>query len=169
MRRPVPTHSISVLVHATIGSIIPPHRAMCRATWSGLKTWMSTASGVTLRAMVTSGCRIKLTWVGHRTATGIGSGLILGDGLGLKTSPGATLRSTMAAGSITTIIGDGRPDRSTFARTILLRWSHGSAARDGVLESDLVVAMATDGARLDSVSRSFRGMARVLVTSIAST
>src|SRR5437764_12631463 len=151
MRRPVPTHSISGPPDATSGSIIPPHRAMCRPTWSGLRTWMSTASGVTLLAMVTSGCRIKLTWVGHRTATGIGSGLILGDGLGLKTSPGATLRSTMAAGSITTIIGDGRLDRSTFARTILPRWSHGSAAQDGDLVSASPADMDMDGASYDSL------------------
>ena len=108
---------------------------------------MSTASGVTLRAMVTSGCRIKLTQVGHRTATGIGSGLILGDGLGLKTSPGATLRSTMAAGCTTTTIGDGRLGQSMSVRTILRRWSRGLAVLAGASESALAEATATDGAR----------------------
>src|SRR5213080_1118600 len=94
---------------------------------------------------------------GLRIATATGRGLIRGDGPGLKTSLGVTLRSTTDAGSITTTIGDGRLARSMIARTTLPRCLRGSEARDGVLELDSVVAMATDGAHWASVSRSFLG------------
>src|SRR6266536_624123 len=94
---------------------------------------------------------------GLHIATATGHGWIHGDGPGLKTRPGVMRRSTMDAGSITTTIGDGRLDRSMLARTTRPRWLRGSAARDGVLGLDSVVAMATDGARWASVSRSFLG------------
>src|SRR5881398_891330 len=94
---------------------------------------------------------------GLHIGTATGHGLIRGDGPGLKTSLGVMLRSTTDAGSITTTTGDGRLDRSMLARTTRPRWLRGSAARDGVLELDSVVAMATDGAHWASVSRSFLG------------
>src|SRR6266700_5079780 len=89
---------------------------------------------------------------GLHIATATGSGLIHGDGPGLKMSLGVMPRSTTDAVSITTTIGDGRPVRSTFARTTHRRWSHGSAAQAGVLVLDSVAAMVTAGARWASRS-----------------
>src|SRR5260370_20247302 len=80
----------------------------------------------------TCGFRAALMPVGRHIATATGSGSPRGDGPGLKTSLGDTLRSTMAAGCTTTISGDGRLDRSTSAPTILQRWSPGSVEAGAV-------------------------------------
>src|SRR5229473_646217 len=96
---------------------------------------MNTAPGVMFLNTGTCGFRAALMPVGRHIATAIGSGFPHGDGPGLKTSRGDTLRSTMAAGSTTTISGDGRLVRSTSARTTLLRWSRGSAEAGAVVSA----------------------------------
>src|SRR6266496_1356091 len=96
-----------------------------------MKISTNTVRGAILPITVTSGCPVPSGWVGRLIATDTGSGSARGARPGLKTSPGDTLHSTMAAGFITTIIGDGRLAQSMFARTTLQRWSPGSVARDG--------------------------------------
>src|SRR5262249_50574908 len=142
-----------------IGWTIPALLGTSPRMSSVMKISTNTASGATHQLMVMSGCRAVSTQVGHRIAMATGFGSILGDGPGLRMSLGAMLRSTTDAGSTTITIGDGRPDRSMFARITLPHWSRGSEDQDGAWALVSVAATAMAGARLVSVNRSFRGMA----------
>src|SRR6266702_7163274 len=132
-------HAITVLIMR-----LPP--ATSHLMWSDTWTSTNTVPGVTHRVTDTYGFPAASTSAGRPIATAPGSPLTLLYGPGLKTSPGATLRSTMAAGCTTTTIGDGPLVRSTFARTILRPWSRGLAVQAGALESASAEATATDGA-----------------------
>jgi hypothetical protein len=81
-----------------------------------------------------------------------GSIKIRGDGPGMITLPGDSLRSTMAAGSASAVIGDGRRAPTTVAGDAPFThplWCHGMA-----VDLDLVL----DGVRWASASRSSRGI-----------
>src|SRR6266568_48555 len=134
---------------AIIVSIIRLLHATSRLTWSDTRTWTNTGTGGTPQNMQTCGCLAGLPSAGLLIATATGFGLIHGDGPGLKTSHGATLRSTTDAGCTTTTTGDGLRDRSMFVRTIRQRWSRGLVARVGAPALDLASATAgeSDGAR----------------------
>ena len=71
---------------------------------------------------------------GRRTAPAIGPGCGPGAGPGSTTRPGASRRSTTAAGSIATA-GAGRPALTSRGRSMRRRWWPGSAARGSACRS----------------------------------
>lgn len=86
---------------------------------------------------------------------------VRGGGPGTTMPPGASLHSTMAAGLASADIGDGRRDHTTAAGDadgMRLPWFRGSVVRAGELESALVSAADTDGARSVGENLSVRGI-----------
>lgn len=130
---------------------------------------MNMEAGGTLLNMEMCGCRMTSHRDGHRIAMGSGSGSHLGDGLGSTLLRGDLLRSTMAAGSTSALIGDGRRDLIGSGRFTLPRWWPGLAGRTSAsaltLASALALAEDLVGVRWALASRSSRGMARAAVIS----
>src|ERR1035437_1714140 len=85
------------------------------------------ASGKRLPCMARSGYPLRCKRAGHPTATVIGHGSNLGDGLGWMMLPGDLRLSTMDAGSTGTAVGAGLPGPSDTGTPITLRpWGAGS-------------------------------------------
>src|SRR5579864_3020618 len=123
-----------------------------------MKISMITAAGATLRAMVTCGRPSTFPTAGLRIDLDIGLMYGPGAGHGLRMNPGASLRSTTAAGHLRVADGAGCQDPLQLFRCIRRRWSC-------LLAADPVSALALDGSCLLLVRYMFPGIAPVRDTS----
>src|SRR5579864_7095267 len=117
------------------------------------RTWMTTAAGVIIRAMVRAGFRASKP-AGLRITTAIGYGLSRGAGLGWMTRPGVLRSSTTAAGHFMEAVGCGFPEPLRCVRFTRRRWSPGSEAH--ILESGSVLAAVWVGSRSAPAKLLFR-------------
>src|SRR5262245_7063081 len=85
----------------------PPLHAMFPAMLLDIRIWMIMAAGVRCRIMAQCGSLVQWLQAGLRIDSAIGFGSHLGDGHGSTTHPGALLRSTMVAGLMLVVFGDG--------------------------------------------------------------
>src|ERR1035438_937260 len=101
------------------------------------------ASGKPIPCMARSGYPLRCKRAGRPTATVIGRGSNLGDGLGWMMLPGDLRLPTMDAGSIGTADGAGPPDPSdTGIPTTLRPWWAGSEETTSASALDSVAAGA---------------------------
>src|SRR5260370_5487300 len=96
--------------------------------WMVTATSTITATGVMSRSMATFGIQAKSRLTGLLTATAIGTGSAPGAGPGLIIRPGALLRTTTAAGTISRAGGAGALVRIMALRFTDLPLSASSAA-----------------------------------------
>src|ERR1700682_3800087 len=109
---------------------------------------MITVTGAMNRNTATFGIPVKSSPTGLPTAPAIGTGSARGAGPGVTICPGALLRSTMAAGTISQAAGAGARARSLVLRSTDLLSSVSSEAAL-VLAAVLVPGAGSDGARRD--------------------
>lgn len=76
--------------------------------------------------------------VGLLIAKATGPGLSRGDGLGSMMRVGDLLHSTMGAGFLLVIVGDGYQGRQAFVPYMLRHWSPGLAAYQSGLAAELL-------------------------------
>src|ERR1035437_4775680 len=99
------------------------------------------ATGATRRSTARYGLRASQR-VGLPIMMGAGPGSNHGGGHGWMMSPGASHRSTMDAGLISTTVGAGAPARLRRARTMLPPWSLPSVVEDSARVSRLAAGAA---------------------------
>src|SRR6266496_564553 len=97
-------------------------RDTCHTIWSDMKIWTTTAIGILIPVMGTSGIRMSPP-VGPLTGRATGLGLTRGVGPGSITNLGAMLRFIMAAGCRFKAVGVGCRGPSTFGRFMHQPWS----------------------------------------------
>ena len=136
------TNSIAGRAIATAATTTRPPRAMCRRTWSAIRTSMRTARGATTRPTATSGSRIAWPPAGRLTATATGHGSTPGAGRGSTTRRGASPSPTTVAGPTCAARGAGCPVPCARGPTTRRRWSRSSAATTSSSRSPAATSVA---------------------------